>query len=104
MSMHINFDDNYNQITTYTGKLKDKYDFLVEVSYSNDSKVYTISSLEWINEPKSKIKSKAEERIKVHVMKWHYGDPEYVPDEMERLEYNKNKLKEKKHESDEENG
>ena len=81
MSMQINFSNGYSQITTYTGKLEDKYDFLVEVSYSNDNKVYTVSSLEWIDEPSAKIKPKAEERIKVHVMKWHYGDPEYVQEE-----------------------
>lgn len=81
MSMQIEFNDTYSEVTTYTGKLNEEYGFLVEVEYFSDKKVYLISNIEWIKEPKFKIKSKAEGRIKVHVMKWHYGDPEYVPEE-----------------------
>ena len=83
MSMQIKFKDDYNETTYYFGtvtepesKNHNSSDFVVEVVYFSSQGSYTVSNIEWVDEPEDK--EKAEERITLMVMKWHYGDPEHV--------------------------
>ena len=80
MSMQIKFKDDYNETTYYFGTVTEpestshgECDFVVEVVYFSKQGSYTVSSIEWVNEPEDK--EKAEERITLMVMKWHYEDP-----------------------------
>ena len=85
MSMHIKMNEEYTQVTTYHGKLDDKYPFLVEVSYGSswDAKDNNyISSVEFVaadNLYSSKSKKywrKAENKIRDFVMKWLFTKEE----------------------------
>ena len=86
MSMHIKMKENeYQQVTTYYGKLDDKYPFIVEVSYGSswDAKDNNyISSVEFVaadNLYSSKSKKywrKAENKIRDFVMKWLFTKEE----------------------------
>ena len=85
MSIHIKMNEEYTQVTTYHGKLDDKYPFLVEVSYGSswDAKDNNyISSVEFVaadNLYSSKSKKywrKAENKIRDFVMKWLFTKEE----------------------------
>ena len=84
MSTHIKMNEEYTQVTTYHGKLDDKYPFLVEVSYGSswDAKNnHYISSIEFIaadNLYSSKSKKywrKAENKIRDFITKWLFEKP-----------------------------
>ena len=81
--MQIEFKDDYNETTYYFGTVKipesksyGEYDFVVEVVYFSSQGSYTVTSIEWQEEPEDK--EKAEERITLMVMKWHYGEPDFI--------------------------
>ena len=76
MSMQIKFNDDYIETTTYSGTVDKKYNFIVEVFYNSHAKYYNIDAIEWEDEPKDK--DKAEERVSTIVMKWHYGEPDFI--------------------------
>ena len=82
MSTHIKMNEEYTQVTTYHGKLDDKYPFLVEVSYGSswDAKDnHYISSVEFIGCSDVKGKKywrKAESKIKDFVTKWLFEKSE----------------------------
>jgi len=85
MSTHIKMNEEYTQVTTYHGKLDDKYPFLVEVSYGSswDAKDNNyISSVEFVaadNLYSSKSKKywrKAENKIRDFVTKWLFTKEE----------------------------
>ena len=74
--MQIEFKDDYNETTYYFGTVTEpkstsnnNSDFVVEVIYFSNQGNYTISNIEWVDEPKEKIK--AEERITEMVLEWH---------------------------------
>ena len=78
-------NEEYTHVTTYHGKLDDKYPFLVEVSYGSswDAKDNNyISSVEFVaadNLYSSKSKKywrKAENKIRDFVMKWLFTKEE----------------------------
>ena len=61
MSMQLKFKDEYNSTTSYYGTVDKTYDFVTKVTYFSNKGSYIINSIEWIEEPKYKIK--AESRI-----------------------------------------
>ena len=76
--MQIEFKDDYNETTYYFGTVKEPEstsrndsDFVVEVVYFSSQGNWTVSSIEWVDEPEDKYK--AEERITEMVMDWHKG-------------------------------
>ena len=56
MSMQLKFKDEYNSTTSYYGTVDKKYDFVTKVTYFSNKESYIINSIEWIEEPKYKIK------------------------------------------------
>ena len=85
MSMHIKMKDDYTQVTTYHGKLDDKYPFIVEVSYGSSWDAINnnyISSVEFVaadNLYSSKSKKywrKAEDKVRDFVTKWLFTKEE----------------------------
>jgi hypothetical protein len=85
MSMHIKMKDEYTQVTTYHGKLDDKYPFIVEVSYGSSWDAINnnyISSVEFVaadNLYSSKSKKywrKAEDKVRDFVTKWLFTKEE----------------------------
>jgi hypothetical protein len=87
--IHIEMEDSYSQIIYYYGKLNDKYNFCVLMSYdSTISKVdYKIQEIKWTDgealEPNEKLKKEAEPKIKDFVMKWLFDRPEEENDREE---------------------
>ena len=81
MSMHIKMKDEYTQVTTYHGKLDDKYHFLVEVLYGSslDAKDNHYISIEFIadgelyNGKPKKYWRKAEDKVRDFVTKWLFA-------------------------------
>ena len=90
MSMHIKMKDNeYQQVTTYYGKLDNKYPFIVEVSYGSswDAKDnHYINSVEFVtsgnlyDDKPEKYWRKAEDKVKDFVMKWLFDKPKIEED------------------------
>jgi len=69
MSMQLKFKDEYNSTTSYYGTVDKTYDFVTKVTYFSNKGSYIINSIEWIEEPKYKIK--AESRITNALTSWH---------------------------------
>ena len=67
--MQLKFKDEYNSTTSYYGTVDNKYNFVAEVIYFSGKGSYIINSIEWIEEPRYKIK--AESRITNALTSWH---------------------------------
>ena len=89
MSTHIKMNEEYTQVTTYHGKLDNKYPFIVEVSYGSSWDAINnnyISSVEFVaadNLYSSKSKKywrKAENKIRDFVKKWLFDKPKIEED------------------------
>tara|TARA_R100000789_G_scaffold32255_2_gene35623 strand:+ start:332 stop:589 length:258 start_codon:yes stop_codon:yes gene_type:complete len=82
MSMKITMNNEYTQITTYNGKLNDKYPFTVEMSYDSEVKDYHIVSVNFdsdgnlYNGKSKRYWIKAEDRVKDFIMKSLFIKPE----------------------------
>ena len=98
MSMQVQFNEGYLEITTYSGSVNDKYDFVVDVGYlskeykkeecmpgENEDEEnfiekqkgkYFVETIKFLNSEPENV-NKAKDRISKLVMKWHYGDPDH---------------------------
>ena len=81
MSMKITMDNEYTQITTYTGKLDDKYLFTAKISYDSEMKDYHIVSVNFdsasdlYNGKSKRYWRKAEDKVKDFTMKSLFTKP-----------------------------
>jgi len=78
MSMQIEFKDDYNETTYYFGTVKEpelsshgEYRFTAVVAYFSNTKKWTLTEIEWSEEPEEKCK--AEKRIAEIIKEWHKG-------------------------------
>ena len=76
MSMQIEFKDEYNETTYYFGTVIEpeisthgECNFTVVVAKFSNNRNWTITEIEWSEEPKEK--DKAEKRISDMVQEWH---------------------------------
>tara|TARA_R100001530_G_scaffold133058_1_gene106027 strand:- start:3971 stop:4228 length:258 start_codon:yes stop_codon:yes gene_type:complete len=82
MSMKITMNNEYTQITTYDGKLNDKYPFTVKMSYDSEVKDYHIVSVNFdsdgnlYNGKSKRYWIKAEDRVKDFITKSLFIKPE----------------------------
>jgi len=78
MSMQIEFKDDYNSTTYYFGTVKEpelsshgECNFTAVVAYFSNARKWTLTEIEWNEEPKEKYK--AEKRIAKIIKEWHKG-------------------------------
>ena len=76
MSMQIEFKDDYNETTYYFGTVKEpeskrhgEYGFTAQVVYFSTTGSFTITEINWNEEPEEK--DKAEKRITEMIQEWH---------------------------------
>tara|TARA_Y100000310_G_scaffold324860_1_gene387292 strand:- start:217 stop:444 length:228 start_codon:yes stop_codon:yes gene_type:complete len=70
MSTHIEMDEDYNQTTYYYGALNEDYHFCAPVRYNSISEEYKTKKIKWTEEPKRKLRIKAEKKINDFLLKW----------------------------------
>ena len=75
MSMQIEFDEHYNEVATYTGKVNGEFYFTVKVYWDSISKNYIPKVVDFSDDISVNFdKQKAKYRIISLVKEWYYLD------------------------------
>jgi len=72
MAMQIEFDDDYREVCTYTGRVNEKYEFTFDVLWVSKLKNYIVKNLVFDDDISVNFdKKKAEKRIRKLVKEWY---------------------------------
>jgi len=75
MSMQIKFNDDYKEVSTYTGLINEKYKFTVKVYWNSIDRKYIVKDVEFTDDMSVNFdKQKAKNRIISLVKEWYYLD------------------------------
>jgi hypothetical protein len=73
--MQIKFNDDYKEVSTYTGLINEKYKFTVKVYWNSIDRKYIVKDVEFTDDMSVNFdKQKAKYRIISLVKEWYYLD------------------------------